>query len=242
MTSAEVVRWAVVGVVAVVAVGWMVANIWRLYSRKAGTAATIRAATDGESGLYGAQVPAGARVFDAFSYRVGARFAGRVRIVVDADTLSVAGPRAPKVLYAVWIGFQGLPLACVAPAAVAGVVFLDWRWGLAALGLLVVSVAAMAVGAGVWPGMGEVEWLSTDGHFKALELPVDSVNDVRVGAGWARGGLGAITVLYERAIDRLASKRGVSFYAPDEDGREVTYAFHLLSDEQSEELVALLGD
>jgi hypothetical protein len=241
MPIGDMVRWGVVAVTAVVAVGWMVANIWRLYSRKATQPATVRQATAAESGLYGAEVPEGARVFDAFAYRVGARFAGRTRIVFDGETVSVAGPRAPKGLYAVWIWVQGLPLALVAPAAVAAVIFLDWRWALAALALLVASVAAMAVGAGVWPGMGEVEWIGTDGYFKALEFPRALANDVRIGRGWARGGLSAIVLLYERGIDQIAKTRAVSFYAPDEDGREVVYALQFLSDDAAQEVAGLLG-
>jgi hypothetical protein len=72
----------VIAVVAVASIAWMSVTLVRLFSRRAGSRATLCMATAAESGLVIGTVPEGARVFDGWAYRVGARFAGRVRIAV----------------------------------------------------------------------------------------------------------------------------------------------------------------
>jgi hypothetical protein len=174
----------VIAIVALVSIGWMSFTIVRLFSRRASEQAIVREATAIESALVGGTVPEGARVFDGWSYRVGARFAGRVRVAVYDDRVAVAGPRVPRGLYQVWIWVQGLLLALVLPAAVAAVVTLDWRWLVAAAAIFVASFAVSIGGAGLWPGLGELQ-ASETGYFKALEFPRASVREVAIGKGWS---------------------------------------------------------
>jgi hypothetical protein len=235
----EAWQWAIVVVVAVVCVGYMAFTIARMRTRRAGSAATLREGTAVESGIVGADPPPDADVFDAFSYRVTARFAGRVRIAVYPDRIAVAGPRAPRVPYWMWIWAQGLLLALV-PATLAGaLVAFDWRLLLLALGIALASWTISIIGAGVWPGLGESAIID-DGRFRALESRRDAVRDVTVGPGWSNGGMAVVLLPYKKAIDSMAGPRAVSWYAPDEAGREVRYALHLYSDEDAERLAALL--
>jgi len=228
-----------IAVTAAASIGWMATGVIRLFSRRASEKATAREASALESALAGATIPEGARAFDGWSYRVGARFAGRVRVVVREDRVSVAGPRVPSGLYRVWIATQALLLALVAPALVAAVLRLDWHWAVAAVAIFVVSWAISMGGAGLWPGLGELDAVET-GHFKALEFPRAAVSEVDVGPGWSKGGMNVVLFPYKAAVDAMAGTRAVSFFAPDEQGHEVRFAFHMTSDADARELAALL--
>jgi hypothetical protein len=232
-------QYIVTVIVAVASVAWMSLALVRLFSRRATGRAVVRLATAVESGFVGGTVPEGARVFDGWAYRVGARFAGRIRIAVYEDRVAVAGPRVPRWLYEVWMWVQGLLLALVPPALVAAVVALDWRWLVAAVVIFLVSFGISIGGAGLWPGLGEI--LTEQGTFKALEVPRASVREVDVGKGWAKGGLEVVLFPYMAAVDKMAEGLAVSFFAPDEAGREVRFAVDMYSSEQAHALSDLLS-
>ncbi len=232
--------WLVVGFVAVACVGAMAWNVVRMFGRRAsGGPATLREATAFESARVGANAPAGAMAFDAFAYRVPARLAGRVRIVVDDGRVSVAGPRVTAGLYQVWIWLQAVLLALVPAALVGAVLCWDAGWLLLALGMFVASWAASVLGAGLWPGLGEVAFIAR-GRFQAVEFTVSAVRSVKVGEGWADGGIGVVLLPYRSAIDAMAAGRAVSFFAPDDAGRDVRYALHMTSESDALALAALL--
>lgn len=240
MFDLQIWQLAIVVIVAVASVGWMSAALVRLFSRRASSRATVRLATAVESGLVSGRIPPGARVFDAWAYRVGARFAGRVRIAVYDDTVAVAGPRVPRGLYEAWMWVQGLLLALVAPALAAAIVSLDWRWLVAAVVLWLVSFGISIGGAGLWPGLGEV--LTEEGaYFKALEFPRATVREINIGKGWAKGGLEVVLLPYKAGVDKMAEGLAVSFFAPDEAGREVRFAMDLYAPEHARELANLLA-
>jgi hypothetical protein len=228
----------VIAIVAVASLAWMSLAIVRLFSRRASVSAIVRRATAVESGLVSGTVLEGARVFDGWAYRVGARFAGRVRISVYEDRVAVAGPRVPRGLYELWMWVQGLLLALVLPAVVAAVVALDWRWLVAAIVIFVVSFGISFGGAGLWPGLGEV--LQEEGYFKALEFPRAAVREVDIGKGWAKGGLEVVLFPYKAGVDKMAEGRAVSFFAPDEYGREVRFALDMYTREYARRLSEML--
>lgn len=230
----------IVLVVAVACVGYMAVTIVRMFSKPAAGTAVVRPSTPVETGLFGAEVPSGARVFDGWSYRTPARYAGRVRVVVTDETVTIAGPRAPKPLYAIWIWLQGITLALVPAALVLAAVKLDWRALLLALGVFVVSAVVMAIGAGVWPGLGETV-LVAEGTFEATDIPLDTVGRVTIGEGWARDGLRLVIAPYAPGIDALAATRAVCFNAPDGFGYDRSWAIHMLSDDDARELSGLLS-
>lgn len=239
MFELQLWQWLVVGGVAAACVGYMSFTIVRMLSRAAEGNATVRPSTPLETGLVGAQPAAGQRAFDGFSYRVTARYAGRVRVVVDQDTISVAGPRAPRSLYVLWIWLQGLTLALVPPALVLAAVNLDWRALLLAIGIALVSVLVMAIGAGVWPGMGETIFVA-EGRFDATEIPLSAVRRVTIGEQWARDGMRLVIAPYAGGIDKLARDFAVCFNAPNGDGHDASWAIHMLSKEDASELYGLL--
>lgn len=198
----------IVAVVGIASLSVMARAIWGLFTRPAGTRAVVRQGTAFESGLVGGVVPAGVRVFDGWAYRLGARFAGRVRITIYPDRVSVAGPRVPRGLYEAWIWTQGVLLALVLPALVAAVIMLNWRWLLLSITLFIVSFGVSAGGAGLWPGLGELEAVGAGGLFKALKFLRASAREVDVGKGWAKGGLGVVLFPYaQQAHQRIHGSR-----------------------------------
>jgi len=233
MFDMQVWQWSVIGVVALVCVGWMCSAIARLFGRQASDTAMLRRASRVESALVGGTVPQGAQVFDGWAYRVGARFAGRVRIAVYADRVAVAGPRVPRRLYEAWIWVQGVLLALVPPALVAAIVALEWRWLVVGVVTFLVSYGISFGGAGLWPGLGEL--FQEEGYFKALEFPRASVREVDIGKGWSKGGFEVVLFPYKAAIDRMAGS-AVSFFAPDESGHEVRFAIDMYTIEHAREL------
>jgi len=240
---AELALWQVIAVAvsAVVCLGGLSYRIARLLGRRSySKPALARPGTAAESMLYGASVPDGAEVFDGFSYRVSARFAGRARVVVDNGLVSFTGPRVPFGIYALWIWGQGLTMALVPVLLVWALVALEWRLALWAVAAMVASTLIMAVGAGVWPGLGEVTGLDT-GHFPSLEFARADVTGVKVGAGWADGGLSLVVLPYVRPIDGLAAGHAVSWWAPDDRGREARYALHCYDEAAAARLFELLG-
>jgi hypothetical protein len=217
----------------------MVVGVWRVLYTKTTIRAVRREGTALESGIVAAIPAEDEFAIDAFSYRVAARFAGRVRIVVYPDRVAVAGPRAPKLAYRLWIWVQSLLLALVPPIAAAALVRLDWRWLIAALATFAASWLTSIIGAGLWPGLGEVEVMD-HARFTALEFDLDDVADVTQGAGWSNGGMAIVLWPYKKGIDGMAGDRAVSFFAPDEDGNRVRYALHAYSGEDAADLAAAL--
>ncbi|MFC1530532.1 hypothetical protein ACFL6R_07470 [Gemmatimonadota bacterium] len=220
--------------------GWLSAAVIRLFSARSSARAIVRPGSKVESGLVGGVVPPDSFVFDGWAYRMGARFAGRVRIAIYPDSVAVAGPRVPLRLYKVWVWLQSLLLAAVFPVLAAAIVLLDWRYLLWALCLFVFSFAVSMGGAGMWPGLGELVAEGEDGHLNALEFPRDAIREVDIGKGWSKGGFGVILFPYKAGIDKMANGRAVSFFAPDETGREVRFALDMYSKSKADELAVLL--
>jgi len=235
--------WPVVVIAAVAAAsfGAFIGAVVRLFGRRADAPATEREATAFESALVGAEPPPGACAFDAWSYRVGARFAGRVRIVVDGERVSVAGPRVPRGLYRAWIWAQALLLGAVPPALVAALLLLEPRWAVVAVAAFAASWLVSMGGAGLWPGLGELSSVDT-GHHRALAFDRAHVREVDIGGkGWAKGGLALVLFPYLRPLAAMMGQRPVSFFAPDEHGLEVRYALHMTSDQRAVELAGELA-
>ena len=233
---------AVIVAVAVAAAGILSSAVVRVFARSSSTSGRLRPASDVESALVGGTVPAGAHVFDGWSYRVSARFAGRVRVAVYPETVTVTGPRVPKGLYVFWIWLQTLLLAATFPALAASVVLLDWRWLVGAIALFLLSFAVSIGGAGLWPGLGELAADEPEGRFTALEFPRCMIREVDIGRGWAKGGLEIVLFPYVAGVDKMAKGRAVSFFAPDEGGHEVRVAVDMYSERKATELADLLTE
>lgn len=233
-------QWAIVLAALLGGLFPMVGAILRLFTTRSGEAPAIeRRATHWESALAGGTAPEETTSFDAFSYRVSARFAGKVRVVVGRESLVVSGPRVPERLYRVWIWVQGLMLAVVPAAFVWAVVSLDWRPAVLGLAIAVTSAAISTIGAGVWPGFGDLEFL-TEGAYKAVEIPLSSLSDIALGEAWSRGGMDVVLLPYKKGVDAMAKDGAVSYFAPDERGLRVRFALHCPNREDTLRLESLL--
>ncbi len=240
MLQSELWWAAVVIVVTVVCEAVMISAIVRLLRRRAKGTGVVRRGTALESGFVEGAASEGARAFDAWAYRVTARFAGRVRVVVYPDRVAVAGPRVPRLLYHAWVWAQGLLLALVPGVLAGALVNLDWRWLVTALGVFLLSFGISFAGAGLWPGLGEI--LTEEGRFRALEFPRTAVREVDIGRGWSKGGWEVVLLPYKAGVDKMSEGRAVSFWVPDEDGREVRVAVAMNTAERARELAALLDE
>jgi hypothetical protein len=232
-------QWLVIGVAALVSVGYMAASMLRMFPRDDRCEGVLRPSTPLETGFIAARPVGEQQVFDGWSYRVQGRYAGRVRVVVEGERLSIAGPRIPFGLYVFWIWLQGLTFALAPVGLVWALVAWDWRPLAAAVAFLLLSVVSMALGAGIWPGFGETV-LAGEGHFIAVEVPLGCVSEVQVGGGWARDGLEVVIAPYKAGIDQLATE-AVTFRAPDGEGHRVVYAIQMFSMEDAQRLGALLS-
>jgi len=231
-------QWITCLVIAIVAVGVMSSAIIRLFMRQASVKATLRRASPVESGLFAQTVLGEVQVFDAWAYRMGARFAGRSRLTVYEDRVVVAGPRVPRRLYEIWVWIQGMLLALVIPLLVAAIVKLDWWWLVVAVVTFVVSFAISMGGAGLWPGLGEL--FEEEGCFLAVEFPRSSIREVDIGKGWSKGGFEVVLFPYKAGIDKMSEGLAVSFFAPDEHGHEVRFALSMYTTEKARQLAEAL--
>lgn len=239
MFDMQLWQWITCVVITIVVVGVMSSAIIRLFTRRATVKATLRRASPVESGLFAETVPREVQVFDAWAYRMGARFAGRSRLTVYEDQVVVAGPRVPRRLYEIWVWIQGVLLALVIPLLVAAIVKLDWRWLVVAVVTFVVSFVISMGGAGLWPGLGEL--FEEEGCFMAVEFPRSSIREVDIGRGWSKGGFEVVLFPYKAGIDKMSEGLAVSFFAPDEHGHEVRFALSTYTTESARRLAEALG-
>jgi hypothetical protein len=75
----------------------------------------------------------------------------------------------------------------------------------------------------------------------ALEFSIADVNGVTLGPGWASGGLSVVVLPYVAGIDQLAKDHAVSWWGPDERGREVRFALHCYDESNASRLFRLLA-
>jgi len=230
----------VIAAVALGSVGPMGVAIARMFSRRSAEPGLVREATDFESAMAQGLFPYGAAAFDGFSYRVPARFAGKVRVVIEDGRVSVAGPRVGRTLYAIWIWAQGLLLALVLPVLVLALFTFDWRMFGAAFGLWLVSWSISCLGAGLWPGLGEFAFMG-NGRHSAVEFPLSSVRAVKIGRGWSDGGIDVVLLPYKGVIDQMAGGHAVSWNAPDGAGHQVRYAVHVADADAAQALSQALA-
>lgn len=183
-----------------------------------------------------------ATAFEAYSYRVSARFGSRVQVeIADAD-VTIAGPRLSRLVYRLWISGQAVLLTSASLAVLLAIILWDWRGLLAALLLLLLHLAAGGFGAGCLWEAANLTAFSQDSRGETVTFPLDAVKRVQVGNGWARRGLWLLLLPYFVGINSLAEGLCVSFEAPDgETGREVVYALHMQTREQAQALAHLLN-
>jgi len=177
---------------------------------------------------------------EGYAYRISARFGSRVWITVKDGMVSVTGPRVPLTAYRLWIATQAVLLALAVLALVAAVVMWDWRYLVATAGLLAAHAMAGGFGAGcLWEMMNLIAFgQGTRGE--AVSFPVSRVQEVRIGAGWARRGMWLLLLPYFKGIDSMSKGLAVSFVAPDGTPHGGVYALHVRTPGDANTLAALL--
>jgi len=178
----------------------------------------------------------------AYSYRVQGRFGSVVDIEVDETNLSIIGSRLSPGLYNVWLYSQAVVLVAFVFALITSIATWSLIWLLVALGLFAIHGGIGGVGAGcLW----ELEKLiqfgeGQKGNEVTFEKP--SIQDIKVGKGWARGSIAWIIAPYVPGINKMAKDMAVSFSAPDGilPGRTV-YALHFRSKEDASKFRELIS-
>lgn len=183
-----------------------------------------------------------AAMFEAYSYRVSARFGSRVQVEVGHASVSITGPRLGLTVYRLWIGVQIVLLTSAVVALLLAIVLWDWRGLAAAVFLLLLHLAAGGFGAGCLWEVANLTAFGLGARGDTVVFPLHAVRRVMVGRGWARRGMWMLLLPYVVAIDSLAAGVCVSFEAPDGGtGREVVYALHMQTREDANALAGLLG-
>ena len=180
-------------------------------------------------------------IFEAYSFRVSARFGSRVQILVSKDTVTISGPRLSPSAYTLWVAVQAVLLVLVILALLGTLVFRDWRGLIVTLLLLLAHLAASGFGAGCLWELANLTAFINGTSGETVTFPLASVKQIKVGAGWARRGMWLLILPYVAGINSPAEGFCISFEAPDgEAGREVVYALHMHSRGEAQALPRLL--
>jgi hypothetical protein len=181
--------------------------------------------------------------FEAYSYRVSARFGSRVQIVVGNNTVTISGPRLSPSVYRLWIAVQAVLLTLVVLALLGTLIFWDWRGLMVALLLLLAHLAVSGFGAGCLWEMANLTAFIERMPGETVAFPLDTVKRIKVGSGWARRGMWLLILPYVTGINSLAEGFCVSFEAPDgQPNRQVVYALHMQSRDEARTFAGLLGE
>ncbi len=178
--------------------------------------------------------------FEVFGFRTNSRFASRLNVSVNDQTVSVTGPRVGVTVYRIWITLQAVFLALTLPILIAAIVLWDWRYLVAVLGSLLVYWIISAVGAvALWEFQNFMSF-ERAGH-QSTSFPTSSVKRVRIGRGWARNGLSLILLPFIAGLNKSSEGRVVSFEAPDGDtAKDSVYAFYMRKEDNPQTLASLL--
>jgi hypothetical protein len=174
----------------------------------------------------------------AYHYRTPSRFGEYVQLRFDEDVLRISGRRLDPGTYSFFIGLQVFLMALVPVSLLLAVALGEWWWVLAAAGAFVgFGFACAAMAGGLWEGPG-IAACQEPVTFPRVELPLESVDDIRIGPGWSRNRLSWVIWPFVKPIDALAAGHAVSFEAPDPvTKRRVVYAVHFYSTGEVAEFV-----
>lgn len=179
--------------------------------------------------------------FEAYSYRVSARFGSRCQVTVGEGMVSITGPRLGLGIYRLWVTTQAVLLTLVVFALALAIILWNGWMLLGALALLLCHLAVSGFGAGCLWEMQDLTAFLKGSRGETVEFPVGEVQDVRIGAGWARRGMWLLILPYVAGINSMAQGHAVSFIAPDGTPNDGIYALHLRTSEEAQALASLLG-
>ena len=220
----------VVGLAAIVAAAW---TIWLTRAVVGGGAPDRRGRVI--AGVRPGELERLSGTVTAYHYRTSSRFGEYVQVRFVESELEISGRRLGVGTYTFFIGLQVLLMSLAAVTLVAAVALTTWWWALVGLAFFVAfAFASAAMAGGLWegPGIGACQEPAT---FDRVALPLESVSDPRIGAGWSRNRLTLVIWPYVKPIDALAATNAVSFEAPDPvTGRRVVYAMHFYTAAEAE--------
>lgn len=180
-------------------------------------------------------------VVTAYHYRTSSRFGEYVQLRFAEGALRISGRRLDPGTYSFFIGLQVLLMTLAPAAMVSSAVSAEWWMAVVgAVSFVAFFPASAAMAGGLWegPGIGACQEPTT---FPRVELPLESIGDIRLGPGWSRNRLGWVVWPFVRPIDALAAGHAVSFEAPDPvTGRRVVYAMHFYTTEEAAAFVEAL--
>ena len=180
--------------------------------------------------------------FVVFGYRTSSRFASRLKVSVNGQTVSVTGPRVGVTTYRLWIALQAILLVLTVPTLIVAIILWDWRYLVTALALLFLYWVISAVGAVALWEFQNLESFEREGN-QSTSFPISSVKRVKIGPGWARNGLWLILLPFIAGLNKVSEGRVVSFEAPDGDtGKDAVYSFHMHIMDDPQALARLLED
>jgi hypothetical protein len=181
-------------------------------------------------------------IFEAYSYRTSSRFGSRVKIAIDHGMVTVTGPRLGRFLYRLWIMVQVVLLSLAFLSLLAAGLSMNWQFLVWSGILLACHGCAGGFGAGcLWELENLIE-LGAGIPGKSVCFPQASIQNIRVGRGWARRGMWLLILPYVAVVNKMADGYCVSFEAPDgERDGEVVYALHMRSREDARRLAVSLA-
>jgi hypothetical protein len=179
--------------------------------------------------------------FEGYHYRTSSRFGNRVEISIDEKTFSITGARIGVGIYKTWILIQAILLFLIIPAIIFPIIFGAPIYLFIILALLFLHYVISAVGAVALYELANFLAFTKNKKGGNETFKVADIKDIRIGKGWERNGLWFVIPYVIPMINMVIEGMCVSFEAPDNvTGKDVVYAFHMHSKEETKNLVDLL--
>jgi hypothetical protein len=177
----------------------------------------------------------------AYHYRVTGRYGFYVKLHVEDGTVGVSGPRLAPGVYAFFIGGTVLLMLLAGVALLAAALWLNWRYLLAGIGIVVAYYLFSLICAAGLYSLPDSQAMASPGTLEKVIFPVSAVREVKVGPGWDRQGIGFVIFPFVKGVDSLAGNHSVSFQAPDPvTKRYVTYAVCTYTEQEAADLAQKL--
>jgi hypothetical protein len=177
----------------------------------------------------------------AYSYRVQARFGSVLNIQVDDNRVSISGPRISPGIYRFWLYSQAVLVIASFLSILGSVVFGNWIWAVVGVVLFIAYFSLGGLGAASFWELEKLIRFSEGKEGSTVTFGFSEMEDVKLGAGWARGSVAWVIFPFVPGIDQMAKDVAVSFLAPDGElpGKSV-FALHFRNTEEAKKFLALV--
>jgi hypothetical protein len=177
----------------------------------------------------------------AYSYRVQARFGSVLNIQVDDNQVSITGPRISPGIYRFWLYSQAVLMIASFLSILGSVIFWNWLWAVIGVVLFIAYFLLGGLGAASFWELEKLIRFSEGKDGSTVTFGFSEMEDVKLGAGWARGSVAWIIFPFVPGIDQMAKDDVVSFLAPDGElpGKSV-FALHFRNSDEAKKFLALI--